>query len=91
VKFEWDEKKSETNLKRRGFGFEIIERFDWNFALGPDVQIVDFETRELWIGPVGNRLYAVVLSARAEVYRVVSLRLATNNEIRLWREEFQNG
>ena len=90
MNYEWDEEKSAKTHRERGFGFEMMEDFDWGFSLGPEIQFVEGEEREAWIGPIGNQLYAVVATQREQALRIISLRLATNNEIRLWKKEFQN-
>ena len=87
--YEWDDNKSEQTRRTRGFGFEIMEDFDWNFAALFDVQTVDFEERELWIGPIGDTLYAVVITMRGGVTRIISLRYATPYEINIWRDQVQ--
>ena len=91
MQYEWDETKSEITRKERGFGFEIMEAFNWNYAICADAQVVDGEHRELWIGPVNSNLFTTVIVEReADIIRIVSLRRASNVEIKLWRKEFQN-
>ncbi len=90
VAIEFDTAKSQTNLKARGFGFEIMEDFIWDYAILADVQIVDFEERELWPGPIANQLFAAVGIELEDAFRVISLRFATNLEIEMWRKEFRN-
>ena len=87
MKIEFDTAKSQSNLKARGFGFELMQDFIWDYAILVDVQAVDFEERELWLGPIADRLYAVVGIEREGSFRVVSLRHATNPEIAYWRKE----
>ena len=88
--YEWDENKSDWNRRNRGFSFGIMRDFDWDFALLADVQTVDYEERELWIGPIGTQLYAVVLIWRGDNVRIISLRRAEQTDITKWRKEFQN-
>ena len=80
--YDWDKAKSETNRRRRGFGFEIVEGFRWDLSLGPEVQHVEGEERDFWIGPIGTHLYALATTERGEATRVISLRHASNAEIR---------
>jgi len=89
--YQWDQAKSDANRRGRGFGFDIMEDFGWLAALCLDVQRVENEERELWIGPIKDRLYSAVITERDEVIRVISLRRATNNEISIWRKEFHHG
>ena len=44
--FEWDPDKSEATRRRRGFGFEVIEQFDWDYAACLEEQEINSETRE---------------------------------------------
>jgi len=90
VALEWDHAKSEANRKARGFGFEVANDFDWDFALGPEIQYVDGEEREFWIGPIGNDLYALVITERVDATRVISLRTVTKLEYREWRKRMNN-
>ena len=89
--FEWDQQKSDQTRRRRGFGFEIIEDLDWDYAFCIEEQVVEEETREKWIGPVGDRLFVVVLTERGDITRVISLRRADQLEIVIWQREFQDG
>lgn len=89
--YDWDERKSELNRQRRGFGFEIIRSFIWEYALCTEVQYVDFEEREQWIGPVDDKLYVLVITHREPNVRVISMRQATQSEINFWRREVSNG
>lgn len=89
--FEWDEQKSEQTRRRRGFGFEVIENFDWDYAFCIEEQVVETETREKWIGPAGDRLFVTVMTERGDTTRVISVRRADQTEIAIWRKEFQDG
>lgn len=92
MRYEWDETKNAANRRKHGIGFEEMAGFDWDFAALLDVHAVDFEARELWAGPIGDRLCAVVTTERhGNTIRIVSLRRATSTEIRLWRKEFDHG
>jgi len=87
MQYEWDDAKSERTRRTRGFGFEIIEGFDWDFAECFDVQFEQGEEREKWIGPIGNRLYVLIAVQNETAFRVVSLSLADAGEVRDWRKE----
>lgn len=89
--YEWDEDKSIANLRRRGFGFEIMAGFDWSISLLLEIQWVDGEERELTVGPIGRALYTVVTADRDGITRVISLRRPTRIEQERWRREYQNG
>lgn len=92
MRYTWDDEKNAKNRQKHGIDFDEMSGFDWSFAALLDAQIVDLEERELWAGPIGNRLFAVVVTERhGAVLRIISLRRATNTEIALWREEFSHG
>ena len=92
MRYDWDDQKDEANRANHGIGFEAMEGFDWTFAALLETQVVDFEQRELWAGPIGNNLFAVVTTERhGDTIRVISLRRATNPEKALWRKEFHHG
>jgi uncharacterized DUF497 family protein len=80
LRYEWDEDKSQTNLQIRGFGFDLIHRFDWNTAATQqDLRNVDGE-RWISIGLIGDRLYVAVWTQRGTATRIISLRKANNRE-----------
>jgi len=91
MNYEWDNKKNVANKAKHGIGFEDMERFDWDFAICVDAQTVDFEERELWLGPIATNVVAVVIVERGnDTVRIVSLRLSTRAELTLWKKEIQN-
>ncbi|RMC37513.1 BrnT family toxin [Paracoccus alkanivorans] len=92
MRYAWDDEKNTANRQKHGIDFNEMAGFDWDFAALLETQTIDFEERELWAGPIGNRLFAVVVTERhGAVLRIISLRRATNTEINLWRKEFSHG
>ena len=90
--YDWDETKNRINKANHGIAFQEMARFDWGFAICLDAQIVGFEERELWIGPIAAALFAVVTVERNEdALRIVSLRQASRLEKSEWRKEFHHG
>ncbi len=83
--FEWDEVKAAANLKKHGVDFRNavrvfndiyrIERFDFAHS--------DEEDRYNTIGMVDDILY-VVYTERRERIRIISARLATKQERRMY-------
>ena len=79
--FEWDEAKSEANLKARGFDFaHAAGVFD-----GPVLEIDDTrsdygERRVQAIGKTGADILFVVYTWRGDVRRIISARLANRKE-----------
>lgn len=92
MRYEWDERKNALNRQKHGFGFESMERFDWEFAGLLETRFVGQELRELWAGPIDTGLVAVVVTERdADVCRIISLRRATSREKAQWRRGFHHG
>lgn len=90
LNYDWDEAKNRSNRQKQGIALDEIDRFDWDYASGPQLEFVDREQREKWVGPIGQRLYVVILIMRGDTMRIISLRLAIRSEAREWRREFQN-
>ena len=85
-------KQKTASTKPITAAFQEMARFDWGFAICLDAQIVGFEERELWIGPIAAALFAVVTVERNEdALRIVSLRQASRLEKSEWRKEFHHG
>lgn len=92
MRYDWDPRKDVLNRRNHGVAFEAMHGFDWDFAILLDVQHVGGEERELWAGPIGNGLFAIVVAERGgDTIRVISLRPATNPEKAIWRKEFHHG
>lgn len=78
--YEWDENKSRSNLETRGFGFDLIHRFDWNTAdTRQDLRSVK-EARLISTGLIEGRLYVAVWTRREGFTRIISLRKANRRE-----------
>ena len=90
MRFDWDPEKEKSNLDKHGISFgEAIELF----SSGVDyLEVYDEghsqeEDRFIAIGPVAGRIVLVAYSQRPEdTIRVISARLATRQEIQLYRE-----
>ena len=83
--FEWDEAKSQRTLHERGFGFDYAARV----FLGPTVERPDTrqnygEVRVQAIGQVGEDILFVVYTDRANARHIISARLASRKERKLW-------
>lgn len=88
MKFEWDEEKDRINRERHGISFETasyvfqdeyyIEMYDFEHSIDED--------RYIAIGMVGNLLF-VVFTERGENIRLISARLATERERRLYYDQ----
>lgn len=86
MEFEWDESKSATNLRLRGFGFD-------HAALifhGPTLDARDDrraygEVRIRAIGAIDDDVLVVVYTDRDSVRRIISARKANRKERRIWQ------
>jgi uncharacterized DUF497 family protein len=84
--FEWDEAKSQRNLRERGFGFDHATAV----FIGPTLERVDNrreygEVRIQAIGCAGDDILFVVYTDRGDVHHLISARLANRRERRLWQ------
>lgn len=84
----WDDEKNRTNIRDHGVSFEEFDGFQWQFAACFDIQYHEGEEREVWAGPIGDRIRVAVITMRGETVRLISLRRATQPEIDRWRKEF---
>ena len=80
--FEWDQAKSERNLRERGFDFEFATRvFDSRHVVWSSARELT-ERRFVAVGPVTERLFVVVFTYRAsDRIRIISARRASAKEV----------
>ena len=87
--FEWDEAKSDSNLRRRGFGFEYAALIFDNPVLEKDDERKDYGERRIQaIGRVGHDILFVAYAWRGEIRRIISARLANRKERNAYGESF---
>ena len=84
MKLEWNDEKNALNIRNRGLDFAMMREFNWDSALCAQIQYVDEEEREMWIGLT---LYTVIVTERDDAIRVISLRRPTRIERDNWNEE----
>ncbi len=85
--FEWDEAKSEVNLRERGFDFAYAALiFDGPTLEWDDVRRDYGERRIQAIGQVGENALFVVYTWRSSVRRIISARFANRRERDAYRE-----
>jgi uncharacterized DUF497 family protein len=91
MRFEWDETKRRSNLRRHGFDFVAIEKIlseatvtflDDRFDYG--------ETRFLTLGLFKYRVVAVTHTETEDVIRIISIRKASKNEEETYFREVQD-
>jgi uncharacterized DUF497 family protein len=89
IKFEWDERKSKTNIRKHKVSFETAcEAFFDPFLRVVNAGIVEGEPREAVIGMTENwRLLSVVYIEGDDVIRIVSARTAEKQERKIYEEQ----
>ena len=90
LSFEWDEDKEEINMRKHGISFRTASKVFWDEnrieiydkVIYDKVHSID-EDRFITIGSVGEILF-VVYTERDSRIRMISARLATNKERRIY-------
>lgn len=80
---EWNENKSETNRINRGFGFEIVLKFDWANATYELDRRRDYgEDRFRAWGTAGDYRLCIAFTIRNGDRRIISVRQMHEKEAR---------
>jgi len=84
MNFEWDEAKSDTCLRDRGFDFAYAARafFDPNRLVQADARHSYGEDRYQLLGVIEQRLFALAYTQRRGAMRIISARKANQREAR---------
>jgi uncharacterized DUF497 family protein len=91
MRYEWDEKKAESNRRKHGIGFERCARFLWEEAYIRTDSRRDYgEVRRIALGPIDAELYSMVYTRRGIYVRIISLRKASERERRGYEEKIKN-
>ena len=78
----FDPVKNAKNIAERGLSFELVETFEWDAALVKEDTRRNYgEVRLQVLGLLGNRLVMAVVTPRGQDLRVISLRLASKQEV----------
>lgn len=89
MKFEWDEAKRQTNLRRHRLDFTdaraVFSSATFTFE---DDRFEYDEDRYITLGLLRGTVVVIAHSEREEVIRVISMRKATKNEQRLYIQGF---
>nr|WP_033761788.1 BrnT family toxin [Pantoea agglomerans] len=93
MKITFDPNKSETNNTKHGYSLAEAENLDWDNMVVTEDDRYDYdETRYIGltygIAYLGNKIFSVCFTVTDdfECYRIISLRLATKQEIRKYAE-----
>lgn len=81
MKFEWDEKKNQTNAEKHGIDFIDAEDIFQTVRLTTVDNRKDYgEPRKISIGKIGPHVCIVVYTERKGVIRIISARKANQRE-----------
>jgi len=89
MRFEWDPAKARKNLRKHGVTFEAACSvfYDPLAVTGADPDHSESEERMVTFGVSSSgRLLVVAHTERAEVIRIISARVATQHERRIYEE-----
>lgn len=89
IRFEWDGRKAETNLRKHKVSFEAAcEVFFDPFIRSADAGVIKAERRQAIIGMTVNwRLLHVVFVEQDDVIRIVSARTVEKAERQLYEDQ----
>ncbi|SRR5579862_8910369 len=93
MRFEWDEEKDRTNVRKHGFQLaEAAEMFRGIFLVRPDTREEYGEERWLGIGMTKGRVAFVAFAQDSQhTIRIISLRKASHEERKEYERAIQNG
>jgi uncharacterized DUF497 family protein len=92
VKFEWDERKNEDNMRKHGFDFaDAAGLFELPMLVGSDVRTAYREHRFIGIGFLRQWVVVVVfVEGDDNTIRIISLRKALKHERERFGEFLKN-
>jgi len=89
VKFEWDEVKRQTNLSNHKFDFTEAEIVFSGITFAFEDDRFEYgEDRFITLGLLRETVVVIAHTERNDTVRVISMRKGTNNEQRLYFENF---
>ncbi len=82
--FEYDERKSLSNLQKHGIDFDNAQAL-WSDPDLLEIQArTDDEPRYLAIGVIGSKHWSAVITYRGETIRIISVRRSREEEVLLY-------
>ena len=83
-RFEFDEKKSVSNLNKHGIDFVAVQEL-WNDPDLIEVQATsNTEPRFLLIGRIEDKHWSAVITYRGDIIRIISVRRSRKSEVELY-------
>ena len=90
MKIEYDPNKRRETLETRGIDFEsIVEVFDEFHLVRPDERKDYGEVRNITLGALRGRAVICVWTQRGDAVRVISMRMADDDEREIYRYELE--
>lgn len=84
----FDPVKDKSNQSKHGVALSLAQGIDWPEVMAkPDTRRDYGEVREIGYAVIGDRLYCVVFTQRADKMHVISLRKANSREVRNYVEQ----
>jgi uncharacterized DUF497 family protein len=91
MRFEWDEAKRRSNLKRHGFDFEDGEKIFAGETVSDLDDRFDYgERRFITLGSLRGKVITITHTEIDEVVRLISLRKASKNEEKINFKEIRD-
>jgi uncharacterized DUF497 family protein len=92
LKFEWDERKNQANLRKHGFDLcDAVPMFDGPMLAQPDTRQDYEERRWIAVGLTHGRVAVVAFAERGgDCIRIISLRKANQRERTFFEEAIAN-
>ncbi|MEJ7933018.1 BrnT family toxin [Sphingobium sp. AN558] len=90
MKIEYDPNKRQRTLEERGLDFEsVVDVFDGFYLLRADERKDYGEVRQIMLGALEERPVVCVWTARGDAIRVISMRIADDEEREIYRRELE--
>jgi uncharacterized DUF497 family protein len=87
MKFEWDNKKNDTNISKHGIDFEFAKEIFSGIWISKSDNRKDYgESRFIAIGRLENFVLIGVYTLRGQKIRLISVRRANNEERRIYND-----
>lgn len=91
MRFEWDEKKRRSNLKRHGFDFIDVERVFAGEVLTVLDDRYDYgETRFFTLGLLAGKVVAIAHTETHDISRIISFRKGSKREEEIYYKKIRN-
>ena len=87
MKFEWDENKNKTNMKKHGFDFlDVVNLFKADHIVLKGDNLGNDENRWIAIGLINDVFITVIYTIRGKNIRIISARRSRHGEEREYRK-----